>query len=194
MLKNSLLILLSLIVAIGGGAGSVWYALAEQHAVGSVNIGAWETFPDIGTPDADPYSRARIARAGVLTLGRAEGLSFVARRDSGGNALRRECRYAIEGRFPAARFWTLYAGDTDLYPLDANSPRTAALHSNEMLRFADNSITLSVGMSPSPGNWLPVSGTGPLALVLTLYDTPIAGDVGGSDIQLPQVLSVGCDA
>lgn len=194
MLKNSLLILLSLVVAIGGGAGSAWYALADQHAVGSVTVGAWETFPDIGTPDSDPYSRARIARAGVLTLGRAEGLAFVARRDSGGNALRRECRYTIEGAFPAGRFWTLYAGDTNLYPLHADTQQAAVLHSNEVLRLADNSIMLSVGALPSPGNWLPVSGAGPLVLVLTLYDTPIAGGTGGSDIQLPQVLSVGCDA
>lgn len=194
MLKNSLLILLSLVVAIGVGSASAWYALDERNAVGAVTVGAWTTFPEIGTPDSDPYSRARVARAGILTLGRAEGLAFVARRDSGGNALRRDCRYTVEGTFPPARFWTLYAADPELHPFDADSPRVAALHSNDVLRLTDNSIHLSVGSQPYPGNWLRVSGKGPLALVLTLYDTPAGSVTDVSAVELPQVLSIGCDA
>lgn len=194
MLKNSLLILFSLAVAIAAGGGSAWYALEERNGVGSVAIGAWETFPDAGTPESDPYSRARIARSGELTLGRAEGLALVARRDSGGKALRRECRYVIEGIFPLARFWTIYAADTDLYALDSGSADANALYSNEMMRLSDGSILVSVGAHPSPGNWLPISGTGPLSLVLTLYDTPAGGGSEMSDVLLPQVLSTGCDA
>ena len=78
MLRTVLLTLATLAIAIGGGAASVWYALELQEGVGAVTIGSWTAYPDIGAPDADPYSKARAAREGLLALGRAEGLAFVA--------------------------------------------------------------------------------------------------------------------
>ncbi|RUX68043.1 DUF1214 domain-containing protein, partial [Mesorhizobium sp. M7A.F.Ca.CA.004.08.2.1] len=58
MLKTAFLTLLSLAIAIVGGGGSVWYALKVQDGVGAIRIGQWTAFPDIGTPAADPYSKA----------------------------------------------------------------------------------------------------------------------------------------
>ena len=83
MLKTAFFTLLSLAIAIGGGGGSVWYALQAQSGVGAISIGQWTAFPEIGTQNADPYSKARVAREGVLALGKAEGLSFIAERDAG---------------------------------------------------------------------------------------------------------------
>jgi hypothetical protein len=111
MLKTAFLTLLTLVIAIGGGTASLWYVLRTQDGVGAVAIGGWTAFPDIGTPNADPYSKARVARQGSLSLGRAEGLAFAAERDTGGALLRRECSYRIEGSTVPARFWTLYAAD-----------------------------------------------------------------------------------
>src|SRR5690606_5185360 len=116
-----------------------------QEGVGAIHIGPWIAFPDIGTPDADPYSKARVAREGVLALGRAEGLSFVAEHDTAGDALKRECAYTIEGSFPTARFWTLYAADNSLDAIATGKPRSAALHSYEILRQPDNSAIISIG-------------------------------------------------
>ncbi len=109
MLKTAFFTLLLLSISIGGGAASVWYALQAQEGVGAVTIDGWTAYPDLGTPEADPYSQARVAREVVLSLGRAEGLSFSAQRDAGGSLLRQECQYRIEGSVPASRFWTLYA-------------------------------------------------------------------------------------
>jgi hypothetical protein len=55
-------------------------------------------------------------------------------------------------------------------------------------------ISIAVGSLPEPGNWLPISGAGPMAFVLTLYDTPIAGSTGISDLEMPRIIKVGCDA
>jgi hypothetical protein len=194
MLKNVFLTLLALAIAIGGGGGSVWYMLEAQEGVGAIRIGMWTAFPDIGTPEADPYSKARVAREGVLALGRAEGLAFVAKQDSGGEQLRRECSYSIEGGFPTARFWTLYAADDSLDVIATGKPRPAALQSYEILRQPDNSAIISVSNHPSPGNWLPVQGSGTMYFVLTFYDTPIASSTGLSDVVLPQILKAGCNA
>jgi hypothetical protein len=195
MLKTVLATLITLAIAIGGGAGSVWYVLQADRGFGAMRIGPWTAFPAIGTPDADPYTKARIARDGVLPLGQAEGLSFTAERDSAGAELRRECIYGIEGRFAPARFWTLYAADPSQAALDTGTARPAALQSSSgLLREADNSVRIVVGGRPAPGNWLLVNGSGAMSLVLTFYDTPIAGSTGLSDIVLPQILKVGCDA
>ncbi|QPC94034.1 DUF1214 domain-containing protein [Mesorhizobium sp. INR15] len=194
MLKNAFLMLVTLALAIGGGGGSVWYALKIQDGVGAIRIGQWTAFPDIGTPAADPYSKARVAREGVLALGRAEGLSFVAERDSAGEQLKRECAYKIVGGFPTARFWTLYAADQSLGVIQTTKPRLAALQSYQVLRQPDNSVIISVSKRPSPGNWLLSDGFGRMYFVLTFYDTPIASSTGLSDVTLPLITKVGCDA
>ncbi|TIP84861.1 MAG: DUF1214 domain-containing protein [Mesorhizobium sp.] len=186
--------LVALAIAIGGGGGSVWYALKTQDGIGAIRIGPWTAFPDIGTRAADPYSKARVAREGILALGQAEGLSFIAERDSGGEQLKRQCAYEIEGGFPAARFWTLYAADQSLGVVETGKPRLAALQSYQVLRQPDNSVVISVSNRPAPGNWLLSDGFGRMYFVLTFYDTPIASSTGLSDITLPQILKVGCNA
>ncbi|TIW15668.1 MAG: DUF1214 domain-containing protein, partial [Mesorhizobium sp.] len=45
-----------------------------------------------------------------------------------------------------------------------------------------------------PGNWLLSDGFGRMYFVLTFYDTPVASSTGLSDITLPQILKVGCNA
>ncbi|TPJ40304.1 DUF1214 domain-containing protein [Mesorhizobium sp. B2-5-4] len=194
MLKNAFLMLISLAIAIGGGGASVWYALKIQDGVGAIRIGQWTAFPDIGTPAADPYSKARVAREGVLALGRAEGLSFVAENDAAGDQLKRECAYRVEGGFPTARFWTLYAADRSLGVVETGKSRLAALQSYGVLRQPDNSVIISVGHHPMPGNWLLTDGSGKMYFVLTFYDTPIASSTGLSDVSLPRIVRAGCDA
>jgi hypothetical protein len=194
MLKNALLVLLTLVIAVGGGAASVWYALELRQGVGAVAVGDWVAHPEIGTPDADPYTKARIAREGILALGRAEGVPFVAERDSSGEALRAECAYAVEGKVPPSRFWTLFAVDARRHALTSGTDRYAAIQSYGVARAADDSVSVAIGRRPRPGNWLYVGATGPMALVLTLYDTPISGSTGFADLEMPQVLRVGCDA
>lgn len=193
MLKTILLTALTLGIAIGGGAASVWYALHAQEGVGAVTVGAWTAFPNVGTPAADPYSKARNAREAVLSLGVAEGLTFVAQRDSGGEALARNCAYRIEGTFPSARFWTIHAADASQPLIRAERRKLPALHSLEILRQADNSVSISVGPRPASGNWLATGGNGPMTLMLTLYDTPITSNTGISDITLPEIAKVACD-
>ena len=194
MLKNAILTLLSLAIAIGLGGYSVWYALNAQDGVGAIRIGQWTAFPEVGTLAADPYSKARVAREGVLALGQAEGLAFVAERDDADEPLRRECTYTIEGSYPTARFWTLYAADQSLGVIDTGKPRQAALQSYQVLRRPDNSVVISVGNRPAPGNWLLTGGSGKMYFVLTFYDTPIASSTGLSDVTLPRILKAGCNA
>lgn len=194
MFRTVFLVLVTLVIAVGGGAASVWYALQAQEGIGATTIGSWTAYPSVGAPDADPYSKARAAREGLLTLGRAEGLALFATRDTGGEELSRKCSYLVEGATPPARFWTLYAADRSLRMISGERRRKPALQSLDLLRNGDNSFAVAIGPEATPGNWLPVSGNGPMVLVLTLYDTPVAGSIGVEDVVLPQVLRTGCRA
>jgi hypothetical protein len=194
MLRTILLTAFAVAIAIVGGAGSVWYALSARQGVGALAIGPWTAYPELGTPDADPYSKARVAREGVLALGRAEGLIFTAATDSAGVALRRECSYTIEGTMPPARFWTLFAADGTMAPLATDGPRPGAIHSQEVLRHAGNAVVVTLSRHAAPGNWIATSGSDDMTVVLTLYDTPVAGGTGMAEIELPRVIRGRCDA
>lgn len=193
MLKTVFLTVLIVGIAIVGGAGSVWRMLDTDFGFGSVEIGNWTAFPERGTPGADPYSKARFSREADLSLGYAEGLTFIARRDAGGDALRLDCRYRVEGGLPPARFWTLHARDASGRPIAPRGDRAPALHSYALLRQADNTVTTTVSRHPAPGNWLAVAGTGHFSLALTLYDTAIASSARIAEVELPQVLREACD-
>ena len=193
MLKSILLTALTLAIALVGGSGCVWLALERDFGFGTVTIGDWTAFPDHGTPAADPYSRARFSREADLALGRAEGLVFTARRDSEGRPLLAECRYRVHGSPPPARFWTLYARDGDHRIVRVDSGRAPALHSTSLLREPDNTAPVTVSRRAAPGNWLAIAGSGPFALVLTLYDTAITSSARIAEVELPRIVREGCD-
>jgi hypothetical protein len=194
MLRTIWLTLLALAVALALGAGSVLYTIRTPQGVGSVTIGGWTAYPDMGTPEANPYSKARADYDGQLPLGRAEGLAFVADRDAAGEPLQRDCRYTVSGTFPPARIWTVYAVDARGLEIPSGSRMANWLNSQGVMFEPNNSVTISVSSRAQPGNWLPVSGSGPMFLVLTLYDTPAAASTIDPNLPLPRILSAGCDA
>ncbi|HEY5817342.1 MAG TPA: DUF1214 domain-containing protein [Mesorhizobium sp.] len=194
MLKTALTVLLTLSLAIGGGAASVWYVLAGQSGTGALTIGSWTAFPKIGAPDADPYSKARVSREGVLALGSAEGVAFTAVEDSTGRPLRLECNYRIEGIAPPARFWTLFAerrGSASMGVTETG--RLSALNSQGVVRRSDNTFAVTVARSAMSGNWLGVSGAGPMAVVLTVYDSTVAAGADLAEASMPEIVPLGCE-
>lgn len=192
MLKTVLATLVMLACSIGGGAASLWYVLADPDATGALTVGQWTAFPKIGAPDADPYAKARVAREGVLALGSAEGVAFVATRDQDGRRLRLECTYRVEGATPPSRFWTLFA-DGSAAPADVRSGAgLPALNSWSMARQPDNSVRVTVSPQPAPGNWLGVAGSGPMTLVLTVYDAALSRDVSAATTTMPAIVPAGC--
>ena len=193
MLKSVILTVITLAVALGGGAGSVWLVLDRGFEFDTIMVGSWSAFPSRGTPDADPYSKARFSREADLALGSGEGLVFVARRDADGEPLRMECDYRVEGGLPPARFWTLHARAPDGSVIAGDGNRTPALHSYALLRRDDSTTVTTISRHPAPGNWLAVRGEGPFHLVLTFYDTAMASGARIAEIDLPTVQLATCN-
>jgi hypothetical protein len=194
MFRNLLPTLLAFCIAIGGGAASVWYALNADDGFDALRVGAWTAFPDLGTSKASPYAKAAAARDDVLALGHAEGIRFVAGRDSAGAELSRTCTYRVAGNTPPARFWTLFPVDPhSLLPLKGKTGLPGKLQSWAVLRQPDGSFAVTVGPHPAPGNWLALAGGGAMALALTLYDTPAATGSEIGSVALPRIKRIGCD-
>lgn len=185
MIAAAIRIAAILAIAILGGAASVSLAL-DSYARGEAGrSGQWVALPHAPGADANPYALALAGRSPSLPLARAEGTVYVANADSRGIALRRDCSYTISGTVPSARFWTLHAGGSgELVP-------SAGLHSQAVLRGDDDSLVIDVAPHAAPGNWLRLTGEGPLTLVLSLFDTPVSGGAEAAD--LPGIERQSCD-
>lgn len=178
-------------VALCVGFGLSWYALSDSGVVGSLKVGPWSAWREAGSPTPDPYTRAHVARAGALQLGATEGLQFVARTDSDGQRLERNCRYRIDGTTPVAAFWTLVPVDLD-YGIITRPGTPEAFNSSRVARATDGSLQLHVSRTISPGNWLEIAGDGPFAMVLTLYDTSSIAGIGSTPATLPAIIREAC--
>jgi hypothetical protein len=188
-----LLIDIAIAVAIAAlvGFATAWFAVDRGFLFGGINVGPWEAWPRAGSPDADPYSIARLARTGEVPLGAGEGLAFTALTDQGGAPLTGNCTYRLDGQTPAARLWTLTAYDGN-GRLMTNPARRTGFHSREILRRLDGSFVIDVSSDVQPGNWLPIATTGPFSLVLRLYDTPLTTGGEVSEELMPRIVREAC--
>ncbi len=164
-------LLLAIAIALVTGLGSAWYVVGDGWLIRTDVFGEWAAWPMGGSPDADPYSRAVLARTGQVPLASGEGVAFFASTDSSGKAIRGGCDYEISGRTPPVRLWTLTvinpAGDLPL-----NSVGRTFMRSDEILRQDSGAFTLVLASEARPGNWFPIPPQGPITLILRLYDTP----------------------
>jgi hypothetical protein len=192
MLRLPFLVALALVTAFGLGIGSAVGMLDASSGFGAIKLGAWSAFPEAQTSLADPYARSHRARAGKLLYAAAEGLQFQAETDDDGNRLSPRCTYAMDGMTPPARFWTLYAANQDMEPLQPARYLPAAFNAWNVLRRADGSFRVLISARAQPGNWLAVNEGLPFRLVLTLLDTPTAGSSGLLEIRMPKLEKVSC--
>ena len=183
-----------LVLALGAGIGlaATWSAVTGGAGFGIVSAGAWDASPRSGALDADPYTRAVVARRGLVPLGLGEGIAFVARRDDSGAPLVASCDYQVAGAVPQARVWTLSAQDPEGRPL-ANPVGRHGMTSAEVVRDATGGVQVAVSREARAGNWLPLGEAPHFALVLRLYDTAVSGS--GSVLEaaaLPRILRERC--
>lgn len=185
-------IFIVLSIGLGVGGYSAWLAVKAENSFGSVKIGQWTSWPLAGSVDADPYTRARVARDGSVPLGAAEGLAFFLTTDQFGKPLDRRCQYKIVGATPPARLWTLSAQDDEKNTIQSKTGISNTAFSQTLVREQDGTFSINIGSQPAPGNWLSISGTGNMRLVIRLYDTPITGSAGLAEPVMPQIINRDC--
>lgn len=109
-------------LAVGLGS-ALWVAglwpAGRNMAFGDVNVGGWRSDFAIGSRAADPYTRAQVARHGLLALAKNEAVYFTRATDDAGAPLREECSYRLTGGALPAGWWsvTLY-DERSMLPLN----------------------------------------------------------------------------
>jgi hypothetical protein len=113
MLRRALVWAAAITAGILLGAASAWAALEMGRSNFSETYGRWSHSRAAGSTAAGPYTRAIIAREGLLALSAREALYFTLESDEQGRPLTESCIYELGGPDFAARWWsvTLYARD-----------------------------------------------------------------------------------
>ena len=181
-------VMLVVVIALATGLGSALFALEQSRNRGTVAIGPWTAAPDTG--DDNPYAAAIAATTLDLPFGVAEGIVFTARKDDSGSALSGRCTYRIEGTTPLSQLWTLTVYDAD-NGLMANPAERTGFHSRELLRKPDGQFSIVVSASAQPGNWIPITPTDNLVIVLRLYDTRLTTGLA-VDQTMPSISEENC--
>jgi hypothetical protein len=114
------------------GAASAWATLEVGRSNFGETYGQWSYNRATGSTAADPYTRAIIARDGLLALSAREARYFTLTQDDHGDPLSESCIYELVGRELDARWWsvTLYAADNFLAQNGDHAASIDASHVN----------------------------------------------------------------
>jgi hypothetical protein len=163
--SRALLLVLTFLIAIGGGALSAAYAVQNWSLWFGKVQGVWRTASQFGLAGAAPHVRAA--------------------------AFDSACTYLVEGKPLLARLLTFRAETLDGRLLQAAPLLPSSLHSDQMV-FEPERFELRFGSAASPGNWLAVRTGEPYQIVLTAYDLAIASSELGANVALPSIRKLGC--
>ena len=185
---------------LGLGAGAV-SALVMAGMVGSgvrlsggVDAGGWQSDWTIGSTAANPWTRARIARHGLLALTKEEAVYFTRATDQDGKPLKEACTYRVSGGEMPALWWsvTLYDGESRL---PANTDDALSYDLTEAS--ADGSaeawaFTVSPER-PADGGWVSSRAAGDFDLTLRLYkpSPALLADPEGT-LPAPKIERISC--
>lgn len=181
-------------VALLTGLGSAWYMISAGSALTTRHLGPWTTWTTAGHVEADPYTRAHVARSGRLPLTSANARYYFAAADSDGDKLSAHCEYEIIGRGPDAQWWSLaiYDGNGRLM---ANPANRYAFNSENVMRDTRGFYRIVLAREARPQNWLPVSGDHRVSLMLRTYGIDLVDnrvDAEAEALQLPVIRRLQC--
>jgi hypothetical protein len=184
-------ILLAAAAALALGLWSAWLSVRSPAPVDTIRLGVWQAWPNAGTGDADPYSRARLARTGEIPLGSGEGLMLLALTDDTEDPLISACDYTIAGQTPPARLWTLALEDQDGHSVGMRGG-VAALASDALLRAGDGEFQIVLSARPQGGNWISTEEAGRFRIVIRLYDTTARTGTELTTLVMPKITRGRC--
>lgn len=185
------LLLLAVPAALGLGLWSAWLAVRSPTPIDTITLGAWQAWPNAGTADADPYSRARQARIGEIPLGSGEGLMLLAQHDDTGEPLQSGCDYRVAGQTPPARLWTIALEDLSGAVVQGENG-AAALGSDTLLRATDGAFEIALSQEPQTGNWISTREAERFRVVIRLYDTTARTGTELTTLFMPRIVRDQC--
>ncbi len=175
------------------GVGSAALLLKHGHEIGPDGGDGWLGNRGVGATDADPWTRAVIARIGLLALNRSETIYFSRYRDAEGRPFDEGCDYELMGTDLPARWWSITVYDADDF-LPRNADGALSVDATRVVREADG--RWRARLSPRRGaaaNWLSSRAAGRFNLSLRLYTPDPSALADAASIPFPAVRRLGCE-
>ncbi len=166
--------LVGLILGAALGLGS---ALAAAGIIGpgmkfggAVEVSGWSSDWTIGSASANPWTRARVARHGLLALTKDEAVYFTRNTDDAGDRLSEACTYRVSGGEMPALWWSVTLYDATSY-LPANKDRALSFDQTKAgIEDDDDAWSFTVAAEgPETGGWVSSHKAGNFDLTLRLY-------------------------
>ena len=168
LIRSVIAVVLGAVVGIGS---ALWMAGLTSFTppihFQDVEVDGWLSDWTVGSEAADPYTRARVARHGLLALTKEEAVYFVRATDDEGQPLRDSCNYRMSGGAFPAEWWSITLYDRDSR-LPMNGGRAMSIDATRVEDRNDWSVTVSVD-GPFSGNWISSYQAGEFDLMLRLY-------------------------
>ena len=189
--------LLSLFALIAGCLSALWATgllrFIEPAGFTDINVENWKSDASIGSSSANPYTRARVARHGLLALSKQEAIYFTRSTDNQNDPLSEHCRYALSGGNQDALWWsiTLYDAESRLPLNDDNALSIDAT----TLGASDKWTAIIAPVHPGSGPWISSRAAGQFDLTLRLY-RPAASLLDNPEqfLNAPLLRKIDCEA
>lgn len=177
------------LLGIAIGISSAYLLLSISPDFLWIQNGVWRTSLVAGSEQADPYTRAIVAKNYLYILNRSEAIYFIAESD-GERELKRNCDYKIVGKDLPSRWWsiTIYGEDNFLIP---NEHNIYSITSANVLKEGDH-WQIHVSRDPKGKNWIPLRGEGKFYITLRLYNPEKDVYEKIKEIELPSIIREGC--
>ena len=175
-MKRALTYLAFAILGIGIGGYSA-LAMAgllpgDRRTGGPIEINNWYGDFAMGSDDASPYFRARIARHGLLALANSEAVYFTRTVDDSGRPLTEGCSYRLSGGAMPARWWSVTLYNSENF-LPDNSDNALSFDASRAEAQGNEGGTWSATISNEEprgvGGWISSKGAGNFDLTFRLY-------------------------
>lgn len=172
MIRRGALYMAAVVAGIALGLGSaLWMAglwpPGRNMAFGDVDVGGWRSDFAIGSKAADPYTRARVARHGLLALAKSEAVYLTRTVDDAGEPLREACAYRLSGGAMPASWWSVTLYDAESM-LPANTDGAMSIDAERAGKGAWSAVIAP--KRPADGEpWISSRGAGRFDLTLRLY-------------------------
>lgn len=139
----------------------------DRRAAVGIDIDGWTGDLTMGSADASPYLRTRIARHGLLALAKSEAIYFIRDRDNEGQPFREQCTYRVSGGPLPAGWWsiTLYNAENFLPDNDDGALSFDASRAGD----EEWSAIISPSAPADSDNWISSRNAGEFDLTLRLY-------------------------
>jgi hypothetical protein len=165
---------------------------ANPLAFGDVEVDGWRSDFAIGSEAADPYTRARVARHGLLALAKTEAVYFTRTADDAGQPLRETCRYRLSGGAMPAGWWSVTLYDAQSM-LPSNTDEALSIDASRAGAGRWEAV-IAPERPLGAGHWISSRNAGAFDLTLRLYmpeaallERPL------QTLVPPQIERIGCD-